>query len=57
MTDYHNPQFLIPATCISATVDGFACQLLGKDEVAVYDGSMADWVRDESLPLTTGTEP
>ncbi|MDZ7670705.1 MAG: sulfurtransferase [Gammaproteobacteria bacterium] len=42
---------------ISATVDGFACQLSGKEEVAVYDGSMADWVRDESLPLTTGTEP
>jgi len=42
---------------ISATVDGFACQLLGKDDVSVYDGSMADWVRDESLPLTTGTEP
>ncbi|MCC5887773.1 MAG: sulfurtransferase [Gammaproteobacteria bacterium] len=42
---------------ISATVDGFACQLLGKDNVAVYDGSMAEWVRDESLPLTTGSEP
>lgn len=42
---------------ISATVDAFACQLLGKDNVAVYDGSMAEWVRDESLPLTTGSEP
>jgi len=42
---------------ISATVDAFACQLLGKDDVAVYDGSMAEWVRDESLPLITGSEP
>ena len=42
---------------ISATVDGFACQLLGKTNVAVYDGSMADWVRDESLPLTVGSAP
>lgn len=42
---------------ISATVDGFACQLLGKEAVAVYDGSMAEWVQDASLPLTTGVEP
>lgn len=42
---------------ISATVDAFACQLLGQEAVAVYDGSMAEWVRDESMPLTTGTNP
>jgi len=24
---------------------------------AVYAGSMAEWVRDERLPLTTGSEP
>jgi len=42
---------------ISATVDGFACQLLGQEAVAVYDGSMAEWVRDASMPLTTGTKP
>ena len=39
---------------ISATVDGFACLLTGHDNVAVYDGSMAEWVRDESLPMETG---
>ena len=39
---------------ISATVDGFACLLLGHDDVTVYDGSMAEWVRDESLPMETG---
>ena len=39
---------------ISATVDAFACLLTGHDNVAVYDGSMAEWVRDESLPMETG---
>lgn len=42
---------------ISATVDAFACLLAGQADVAVYDGSMAEWVRDENLPLTTGSEP
>ena len=39
---------------ISATVDGFACLLAGHGDIAVYDGSMAEWVRDESLPMETG---
>ena len=39
---------------ISATVDAFACLLVGHDNVAVYDGSMAEWVRGESLPMETG---
>ena len=39
---------------ISATVDGFACLLVGQENVAVYDGSMGEWCRDESLPLVTG---
>jgi len=38
-------------------VDAFACLLLGKEEVVVYDGSMSEWVRDESLPLVTGDAP
>jgi len=42
---------------ISATIDALACLLVGKDAVAVYDGSMSEWVRDESLPMTTGPEP
>lgn len=42
---------------ISATIDAFACLLVGKDQVAVYDGSMSEWVRDESRPLKTGSEP
>ena len=39
---------------ISATIDAFACLLCGQEEAAVYDGSMAEWVRDESLPMETG---
>ena len=39
---------------ISATVDAFACLLLGHQNVAVYDGSMSEWVRDASLPMETG---
>lgn len=42
---------------ISATVDAFACLLFGHPNVTVYDGSMAEWVRDPSLPLTVGAEP
>jgi thiosulfate/3-mercaptopyruvate sulfurtransferase len=42
---------------ISATVDSLALLLCGQRNVAVYDGSMSEWVRDESLPLKLGTEP
>ncbi|MEQ9144437.1 MAG: sulfurtransferase [Parvibaculaceae bacterium] len=42
---------------IAATVDAFACLLAGKHDVAVYDGSMSEWVRDEALPLVEGSEP
>jgi thiosulfate/3-mercaptopyruvate sulfurtransferase len=42
---------------ISATVDAFALKLIGYDNVAVYDGSMAEWARDDKLPLVTGDAP
>ena len=42
---------------ISATVDAFALKLIGYDNVAVYDGSMSEWVRDPNLPLVTGDAP
>jgi thiosulfate/3-mercaptopyruvate sulfurtransferase len=42
---------------ISATIDALACLLVGQDQVAVYDGSMSEWVRDENLPMTLGEEP
>ena len=42
---------------IAATIDAFACKLMGQNNVAVYDGSMSEWVLDDSRPLTIGTEP
>ncbi len=42
---------------IAATVDAFACKLMGQENVAVYDGSMSEWVSDEARPLTIGDTP
>ncbi|MEC9252614.1 MAG: sulfurtransferase [Pseudomonadota bacterium] len=39
---------------IAATIDAFACMLVGQEQVAVYDGSMSEWVKDASLPLELG---
>ena len=40
---------------ISATMDALALTLLDHPNVAVYDGSMSEWVQDASLPMATGT--
>ena len=37
---------------IGATVDAFALKLIGNDRVRVYDGSLMEWTRDDSLPMT-----
>lgn len=42
---------------ISATCDAFALARLGHDSVAVYDGSMSEWVADPELPMTVGATP
>jgi thiosulfate/3-mercaptopyruvate sulfurtransferase len=39
---------------ISATRDALALALLGRDDVAVYDGSLREWTADPDLPLETG---
>lgn len=39
---------------IAATVPAFAAILMGKQEIAVYDGSMSEWSQDPSRPLVTG---
>jgi thiosulfate/3-mercaptopyruvate sulfurtransferase len=41
---------------IAATVSAVACLMVGKDDVAVYDGSLSEWV-GEGLPTTRGSEP
>lgn len=42
---------------IAATTTSFALKLFGKDDVAVYDGSMQDWASDEDNPITRGANP
>jgi thiosulfate/3-mercaptopyruvate sulfurtransferase len=39
---------------VSATLDVFALTLLGAADVAVYDGSMSEWITDPARPLDRG---
>jgi thiosulfate/3-mercaptopyruvate sulfurtransferase len=39
---------------ISATVDLFLLHQLGYENLTLYDGSMGEWARDESLPIESG---
>ena len=39
---------------IAASSDAFALVLLGVPDVAVYDGSLAEWTADPALPMETG---
>ena len=39
---------------ISATIDLFLLHRLGYENLSLYDGSMGEWARDESLPIETG---
>ncbi len=38
---------------IAATLDAFLLHNLGYEDVSVYDASMSEWARDESLPVET----
>ena len=42
------------AVGVTATIDAFACLLCGHRNVALYDGSLSEWARDESLPMERG---
>ncbi|GAB3749073.1 sulfurtransferase [Nocardiopsis nanhaiensis] len=42
---------------IAATGVAHALSLAGREDVAVYDGSMTAWAADGSLPLVTGDKP
>jgi thiosulfate/3-mercaptopyruvate sulfurtransferase len=39
---------------ISATIDLFQLYRLGYDNLTLYDGSMGEWAKNESLPIETG---
>jgi len=39
---------------IAATLDAFLLHQLGHPDVAVYDNSMSEWAKDETLPIETG---
>ena len=39
---------------IAASADAFVLALLGHDNVAVYDGSLSEWVKDPAAPMETG---
>jgi thiosulfate/3-mercaptopyruvate sulfurtransferase len=38
---------------ISATIDLFLLHQLGYDNLTLYDGSMGEWAKDQSLPIET----
>ena len=38
---------------IAATLDAFLLRQLGYENISVYDASMSEWARDESLPMET----
>ncbi len=38
-------------TGIAATSNAFALRLLGRDKVAIYDGSLEEWSADPNLPM------
>jgi thiosulfate/3-mercaptopyruvate sulfurtransferase len=39
---------------IAATADALALTMLGHTNVKVYDASMSEWAKDDSLPMETG---
>ena len=39
---------------IAATLDAFLLYQLGYTDIAVYDASMSEWAKDESLPIERG---
>jgi thiosulfate/3-mercaptopyruvate sulfurtransferase len=42
---------------VSCTVALNALRILGRDDVAVYDGSWNEWGNDPALPIKAGSEP
>ncbi|MFF5078464.1 TIGR03618 family F420-dependent PPOX class oxidoreductase [Actinoplanes sp. NPDC000266] len=51
------PLWLYCGGGISAAGLALALAVAGRDDVALYDGSLEEWSADPSLPLTVGPEP
>jgi thiosulfate/3-mercaptopyruvate sulfurtransferase len=39
---------------IAASADALALVMLGHENVKIYDASLSEWAKDESLPMETG---
>ncbi|MFD7001361.1 sulfurtransferase [Streptomyces mirabilis] len=50
-----SPVILYCGGGISAAGSALALTLLGRQDIALYDGSLEEWSQDPSRPLTTGT--
>ena len=52
--DLDKPLVTTCGSGMTATVVAFGAHLLGKDDVAVYDGSWLEWGSDAATPKATG---
>ncbi|MFK0019720.1 sulfurtransferase [Streptomyces sp. NPDC090798] len=55
LKDDQSPVILYCGGGISAAGTALALTLLGRQDVALYDGSLEEWSQDPSRPLATGT--
>jgi thiosulfate/3-mercaptopyruvate sulfurtransferase len=51
--DAHQQVILYCGRGIRSTVNAFSLHRLGYKNISVYDGSLAEWTVDDSLPMTT----
>jgi thiosulfate/3-mercaptopyruvate sulfurtransferase len=52
--DMDKPMVTTCGSGMTASAVAFAAHLLGKDDVAVYDGSWTEWGADPATPKATG---